>query len=120
MSMDRNRDAIQLLNTAILKSKERKIDRSYEKRLSETCQGPEMEAFAVAVAFLSEKQKISRDQAAVDLVDTIKKLDSIWTDYVILEGMQKLKEALNQEHKAPPAKPSSLQQTPTQFRQGHL
>ncbi len=117
MNLERNREAIQLLNTAILKSKERKIDRSYEKRLSETCQGPEMEAFAVAVAFLSEKQKISRDQAAVNLVDTIKKLDSIWTDYVILEGMQKLKEALNQEHKV---EPSSSQQSPTQFRQGHL
>jgi len=117
MGMDRNREAIQLLNTAILKSKERKVDRSYDKRLGDACEGTEIEAFAVAVAYLSEKQKISRDQAAVNLVDTIKKLDSIWNDYVLLEGMQKIKEALNQDSIF---RSNSSLQNPTLFRQDHF
>ncbi len=89
-----NRESIQLLNTAIIKSKEKKIDSSYEERLNEICNRPAMNALATSVAQLAESEKISRDQAAVQLIDTIKDLESIWNDYVMMEGINNLKSLL--------------------------
>lgn len=99
--MDNNQEYVQLLNTAIIKSKEKKIDSSYEQRLSNTCSGPAVKALGMAVKQLSDELKISHDQAAVMLVETVRELDSIWSDYVMMEGISKLKELLqshDQEH----------------------
>ena len=95
--MVENQDSIQLLNTAIIKSKEKKIDSSYEDRLTETCNNPAIDALSVATNYLSEKNNISRDQAAVQIVDTVRELDKIWTDYVMMEGMAKLKDLLKNQ-----------------------
>lgn len=89
-----NHESVQLLNTAIIKSKEKVIDSSYEERLSETCTSPAIESLCIAIEHLSESQKISRDQAAVQLVETVRELDKIWNDYVMMEGISKLKDLL--------------------------
>lgn len=85
---------VQLINTAIVKTKEKKINLSYEERLSKVCQDPAIKALAIAVNHLSDEQKISRDQAAIQLVETLRDLDSIWNDYVMMEGLGKLKDLL--------------------------
>jgi len=92
--MSGNQDTVQLLNTAIIKSKERKINTSFETRLNSVCHSPVMDALIVAIDKLSEDQKISKDHAAVQIVETIRELDSIWNDYVLMEGIGKLKELL--------------------------
>ena len=92
--LSENQESVQLLNTAIIKTKEKKIDSSYEDRLSNTCQTPAVKALSVAIAHLSESEKISRDQAAMKLVETVRELDQIWSDYVMMEGISKLKELL--------------------------
>ena len=56
-----------------------------------------MEALGVAVAHLSEKQNISMDQAAVVIVETIRDLDSSWNDYLMMEGIGKIKENLKDQ-----------------------
>ena len=89
-----NQESVQLLNTAIIKSKEKKIDNSYEERLTKTCKTPAIEALGVATTHLSEKNKISRDQAAIEIIETVRELDKIWNDYVMMEGMAKLKDVL--------------------------
>lgn len=94
--MVENQELVQLLNTAIVKTKERRIDSSYEERLTETCKNPAMDALAVAIKSLSESQNISRDQAAIQIVETVRELDNIWNDYVMMEGLGKLKELLRQ------------------------
>lgn len=96
-----NQELIQLLNTAVVKTKEKKIDSSYEERLSEVCQRPAVDALSVAITKLSESQNISRDQAAVQLIETIRDLDSVWNDYVLMEGLSKLKDLLkaSSEHR---------------------
>jgi hypothetical protein len=96
--MVENQELIQLLNTAIVKTKEKRIDSSYEDRLSETCKKPAIHALSIAIETLSESENISRDQAAMQLVETVRELDSIWTDYVMMEGLSKLKDLL----KTPP------------------
>ncbi len=96
--MVENQELIQLLNTAIVKTKEKRIDSSYEDRLSETCSKPAVRALSIAIENLSESQSISRDQAAMQIVETVRELDSIWNDYVMMEGLSKLKDLL----KTPP------------------
>lgn len=89
-----NHESVQLINTAIIKSKEKKINSSYEERLSEICSTPAIQALSVAISHLAEKSGISRDQAAMQLVETVRELDTIWSDYVMMEGIGKLKELL--------------------------
>jgi hypothetical protein len=87
-------ESIQILNTAIIKSKEKKIDHTYEARLNELCKTPALKAINKAITILAEEQKISRDQAAIQVVDTVRELDELWTDYVMMEGLDRLKALL--------------------------
>jgi hypothetical protein len=48
----------------------------------------------IAVDHLAEEEKMSKDQAAISVVETIRELDSIWNDYVLMEGIGKLKDLL--------------------------
>lgn len=87
-------ESIQLLNTAIIKSKEKKIDNSYEDRLAKINNSPAIEVINKSISLLAESQKISRDQAALQIIESIRELDSIWTDYVTMEGIDRLKSIL--------------------------
>ncbi len=91
-------ESIQLLNTAIIKSKEKKISHSYEDRLMKLCNSPVIEHLNKAIANLAESQKISRDQAALMVIESIRELDSIWSDYVVMEGIDRLKGILRQSN----------------------
>jgi len=92
-------ESVQLLNTAIVKTKEAQIDTSYEERLSKVCSSPAVEALGHAVDFLADKKKISRDQAAIQIIETVRDLDKVWNDYVVMEGLSKLKQALKADRK---------------------
>jgi hypothetical protein len=86
--------SIQLLNTAIIKSKERSIDDNYETRLAKINNSPAIEAINKSISLYAESQKISRDQAALDVISAVKELDAIWNDYVVMEGIDRLKDLL--------------------------
>lgn len=88
-------ESIQLLNTAIIKSKEKKINSSYEERLKTINNSPAIEAINKSICLLSESQKISRDQAALQVIEAIRELDNIWSDYVTMEGIDRLKAMLS-------------------------
>lgn len=92
-----NLESVQLFNTAVIKSKEKDIDSKYEERLKKVCNTPVMEALNKAATHLSETQKISRDQAAIQIIETVRELDSVWQDYVMMEGIDKLKVLLKTE-----------------------
>ncbi len=88
-------DAIQLLNTAIVKSKELKIDDSYEERLKKVCDSPAIEHLNKAIQSLSSSANVTHDQSAQMIIELIRDLDSIWSDYVMMEGIDSLKNMLN-------------------------
>jgi len=92
-----NQNSIRLINTAIIKSKEKRLNLSYQSKLSEVCKSPAINALFVAISDLAKKENISKDQAAIQIVDTIRKLDTIWSDYVMMEGMDKLKDILKNQ-----------------------
>ncbi len=87
-------ESIQLLNTAIIKSKEKVIDNSYEERLNKINNSPAIEAINKSISSYAESQKISRDHAAVQVIEALRELDSIWTEYVTMEGIDRLKSLL--------------------------
>ena len=96
MSVDQ--DFIQLINTAVIKTKEKSIDASYEDRLSKACENPAIAAIGKAIVSLSESEEISRDQAAMMIIDSLRELDKIWNDYVVMEGICLLKKSLQKDH----------------------
>jgi len=87
-------ESIQLLNTAIIKSKEKKIDSTYEERLSRINKSPAISAINKSISTLAEAEGISRDQAALQIIEAMRELDSIWQDYVTMEGIDRLKDML--------------------------
>ena len=87
-------DAIRLLNTAIIKSKDKELTAPFEERLSRTCGLPAVRSLIVAIAHLSETERMSMDQAAMGIVEAIKELDGIWGDYVMTEGMGRVRSSL--------------------------
>lgn len=89
-------ESIQLLNTAIIKSKEKKIDSSYEERLSRINKSPAINAINRSISLLADSEGISRDQAALQIIEAMRELDSIWQDYVTMEGIDRLKNILRQ------------------------
>lgn len=93
-----NLDFVQLLNTAIIKSKEKRIDQTYERRLKKVCSSQVLEAIAKSIDHLAENEKLSRDEAAIKIVETIRELDSIWNDYVMMEGIDRLKDILRKNN----------------------
>lgn len=89
-----SKEPIQLLNTAIIKSKEKGINSAFDERLFAICNRPEINAISVAINTLAEEESISRDQAAIRIVETFRELDAIWNDYVCVEGLTSFKEML--------------------------
>lgn len=89
-----NMESVQIINTAIIKGKERLVDLAYEQRLRNLCSSAPFEAINKAISFLAEGQKISRDQAALEIIQTLKELDKVWDDYITMEGLAKLKQQL--------------------------
>ncbi|EPZ50549.1 hypothetical protein ABMA70_08745 [Halobacteriovorax sp. XZX-3] len=89
-----NQESIQLINTAIIKGKEKKIDTTYEDRLNQACNSSAIAAISNAIQQLAETDRISYDQAAIKIVETIKELDQVWTDYVLMEGINNIKKML--------------------------
>lgn len=89
-----NQEEIRLLNTAILKHKEKTIDVSFEKRLYNSCKKPAINALGFAISHLSESLNISRDQAAFLIVESVRELEQSWNDYLLMEGLSKVKDSI--------------------------
>ena len=88
-------ETIQLINTAILKSRDLKIDTDLQERMTKISESPVMTILDSAFDEYSKKQKTTKDQAAFQIISTIRELDDIWTQYLLLEGSDRLKEKLN-------------------------
>ena len=90
-------ESIQLLNTAIVKSKEIGINESYEERLKKICDSPVLSHLNKTIHNMSEDLNVSKDQAAQMIIEAIKELDLIWSDYIMMEGIDRLKSLLQSE-----------------------
>jgi len=97
--MIENHESIQLINTAIIKGKEKRIDATYEDRLNKACNSTAIKVISNAISELAATDGISNDQAAIKIVETIKELDQVWNDYVLMEGINNIKRMLKNDQK---------------------
>lgn len=90
--------SIQILNTAIIKDIEHSLHKSYDERLKALSEDPAVLALEKAVDHLATSQNITRDQAALKIISTVRELSNIWGDYVSMEGIDKLKQILKSNY----------------------
>ncbi len=87
-------ETLQLLNTAIIKRKETSIRANYEERLRSLQDSPALDILQKAIIQLSEQKNVTRDQAALMVIETVNELESIWSEFIAAEGIDKLKDIL--------------------------
>jgi hypothetical protein len=86
MSED-TREWISALNTSILTTRTNMLrDRSPE--LASIMQTPEFTSLLFAAQYLGDSLGLSKEEATERIIDTFRKLDSIWGDIVIKRGIQ--------------------------------
>ncbi len=84
---DDTREWISALNTSILTTKTSSLkDRSSE--LSAIMQTPEFTSLLFAAQYLGDSLGLTKEEATERLIDTFRKLDSIWGDMVLKRGIQ--------------------------------
>lgn len=87
-------ETLQLLNTAIIKRKEKSIRANYEERLRSLQDSPALDILQKAIIQLSEQKNVTRDQAALMVIETVNELECIWSEFIAAEGIDKLKDIL--------------------------
>jgi len=82
---------IKMINGAIVASyKERSQEKSAHE-LQRLLTGPAMGAILRATRTLATEQQIPEAESAALIVQTFQKLDKIWSDYLIQEGLEKIR-----------------------------
>lgn len=87
-------ETLQLLNTAVIKRKEKYIRANFEERLRNLQDSPALDILQKAITQLSEQKHVTRDQAALMVIEAVNELENIWSEFIAAEGIDKLKEML--------------------------
>ncbi len=87
-------ETLQLLNTAVIKRKEKSIRANFEERLRNLQDNPALDILQKVINQLAEQKHVTRDQAALMVIETVLELESIWSEFIAAEGIDKLKEVL--------------------------
>jgi hypothetical protein len=83
-------DLTRLLNAAVLSTRaERKKD--FAAELYQLVESPAYEAILGAIRALASASGISERQAAEQIVQTFRKVDQVWAEYVFQEGVDHLR-----------------------------
>ena len=81
-----------LLNAAILSTRaDRKKD--FAGELYQLVESPAFEAILGAIRNLASSSGMSERQAAEAIVQTFRKVDQVWTEYVFQEGVDRLRDS---------------------------
>jgi hypothetical protein len=92
---NQNLESLQILNSALIKSKGHIVQGQFEDRLNHISKSPAMAAIHKAVSILAESEKITRDESATQIIETFRQLDKIWDEYLMMEGLDQLKGLLS-------------------------
>lgn len=88
-------ESIQLINTALIKLREKKINYNFDDRLKSLNDSPVVDILHKAIVTLAENQKVTRDQAALMMMEFVVELNAVWNDFITTEGIDKMKENLS-------------------------
>lgn len=84
---DDTREWMSALNTSILTTRANLV-KDHSSELSGIMQSPEFTSLIFAAQYLAESLGLSKEEATERLIDTFRKLDTIWGDMVIKRGIQ--------------------------------
>ena len=93
-----NLETLRLINSALIHNKVKKMGLDHQDRLEAVCKSPSMEAISKSIIYLANELDITRDEASVQIVETILELSSIWSEFITLEGVDRLKKSLFEDH----------------------
>ena len=81
------REWISAFNTSILTTKANEVkDRTIE--FSSLMQTPEFASLLIAAQHLADSLGLTKEEATERLIETFRKLDSVWTEMVLKRGIQ--------------------------------
>ncbi len=82
-------ELIRVLNTALVSTRAQ-AQRDFSQELLELMKEPGFKAMLQAVRWLSEQQSCPEPQAAEMLIQTFRKADGLWRDYLFQEGVDRI------------------------------
>ena len=100
-----------IFNTALVSSKGAK-QRDHSSELFQVMETPAFQMILHAVRSLARGQGVTEREAAERLIETFRKVDQLWTDYVFQEGVEKLR------IQQPQVRPSFEARNPSGFQPG--
>ena len=84
-------ELVRIFNTALVSSKAGEKRRNFSSELCEVSEGLPFKAILSAIRQLARLEGITEKQAAEKTIQTFRKIDKIWTDYIFQEGLEKLR-----------------------------
>ncbi|OFZ82316.1 MAG: hypothetical protein A3K03_00330 [Bdellovibrionales bacterium RIFOXYD1_FULL_44_7] len=79
-----------IFNTTLIASKASN-SKDFSKDLYALVESPAFRAILCAIRQLSNDEEISLKEAAQQVIETFRKADSLWTDYIFQEGIDRIK-----------------------------
>lgn len=81
---------IKIINTAFISTQ--LCEQNLSEDLQKHIKTPEFQYFVKMVKQFAEQENLSYQEAAESIVDTFRKVDKIWKEFVYQEGIKKLKQ----------------------------
>lgn len=85
-------ELIRIFNTALIATQAEPA-RDFTREIYEMMESPAFRAILSTVRQYARLQGVSERQAAEQLIETFRKMDSVWRDYVFQQGVDRLKNA---------------------------
>ena len=79
-----------LLHTTIV-STQIASKKNFSTELLDLTQRPAFRAILDSIKALSQSQTLTEQQSAEEIIDTFRRLDQLWNEYLFCEGLNKLK-----------------------------
>lgn len=83
-------DLVRIFNTALVTSRV-ESGRAYADEMMDMVQTPAFRAILKAIRDLAAETGVQERLAAEQIIHAFRKMDALWTDYLIQEGVQRLK-----------------------------
>lgn len=85
------REWLQIFNTALLQTK-LEFNRPFGPTdITALIQSPAIQALIVGISYFADTKSITPLEAARELIRSFRKLDQLWTEQLLQEGIQKLR-----------------------------
>lgn len=89
--MTQQDDLTRIFNTAMVSS-HTDLKRDFSAELYQLTQSASFKAILSAVRQLSNVQGVSERQAAEQVIETFRKMDEVWSEYLYREGVDRLRQ----------------------------